>query len=93
MALVDISLLAPEQRHDHVASTGTPIIDARHVAVTFKVEGGSVDAVKNVSFQLYRGETIAVVGGSGSGRIGDGPYDHGPAHQARQRLGKVEHRL
>ncbi|WP_428426710.1 ABC transporter ATP-binding protein [Pararhizobium sp.] len=68
MALVDISTLAPEQRHDHAASIGTPIIDARHVAVTFKVEGGSVDAVKNVSFQLYRGETIAVVGESGSGK-------------------------
>ncbi|WP_455269678.1 ABC transporter ATP-binding protein [Rhizobium herbae] len=68
MALVDISTLAPEQRHDHAASVGAPIIDARHVAVTFKVEGGSVDAVKNVSFQLYRGETIAVVGESGSGK-------------------------
>ncbi len=68
MALVDISTLAPEQRHDHAAAVGKPIIDARHVAVTFKVEGGSVDAVKDVSFQLYRGETIAVVGESGSGK-------------------------
>jgi peptide/nickel transport system ATP-binding protein len=68
MALVDISTLAPEQRHDHAASVGTPIIDARHVGVKFKVEHGTVDAVKDVSFQLYRGETIAVVGESGSGK-------------------------
>ncbi|OBZ93721.1 microcin ABC transporter ATP-binding protein [Pararhizobium polonicum] len=68
MALVDISTLAPEQRHDHAAATGTPIIDARHVGVKFKVENGIVDAVKDVSFQLYRGETIAVVGESGSGK-------------------------
>ncbi|HTO33174.1 MAG TPA: ABC transporter ATP-binding protein [Pararhizobium sp.] len=68
MALVDISLLAPEQRHDHAAAVGKPIIDARHVGVKFKVEHGTVDAVKDVSFQLYRGETIAVVGESGSGK-------------------------
>ena len=68
MALVDISTLAPEQRHDHAAAVGTPIIDARHVGVKFKVEHGTVDAVKDVSFQLYRGETIAVVGESGSGK-------------------------
>ena len=68
MALVGLNPLAPEKRHDHAAAIGKPIIDARHVAVKFKVEEGSVDAVKDVSFQLYRGETIAVVGESGSGK-------------------------
>jgi peptide/nickel transport system ATP-binding protein len=60
--------LAPDMRLDHAGREDKPIIDARKVAVKFKVEGGSVDAVKDVSFQLYRGETVAVVGESGSGK-------------------------
>jgi peptide/nickel transport system ATP-binding protein len=68
MALSLVSSFAPPVRHDHDGRQDTPIIDARNVAVTFKVEGGSVEAVKDISFQLYRGETIAIVGESGSGK-------------------------
>lgn len=62
------STMAPEQRLDSSAHRDNPIIDARNVAVRFTVEDGVVEAVKDISFQLYRGETIAIVGESGSGK-------------------------
>ena len=43
-------------------------IDARNVGVTFKVDGGTIEAVRDVSFTLKKGQTIALVGESGSGK-------------------------
>ncbi len=58
----------PTERLDKAAKSAQPVIDARKLAVTFKVEHGEVEAVKDVSFQLHRGETVAIVGESGSGK-------------------------
>ncbi|ENN85046.1 ABC transporter [Rhizobium freirei PRF 81] len=68
MALALVNPFAPDIRFDAGERAVAPVIDARNIAVKFKVEDGVVDAVKDISFQLHRGETIAIVGESGSGK-------------------------
>ncbi len=58
----------PPERTDLNQHGRQLILDARNIGVNFKVEGGTVRAVRDVSFQLHAGETIAVVGESGSGK-------------------------
>jgi microcin C transport system ATP-binding protein len=44
------------------------LLDVRNLSVDFHVAGNVTHAVKNVSFQIDKGETLALVGESGSGK-------------------------
>ena len=46
----------------------TRLLEVRNLSVEFHTAAGTVHAVKNVSFHLERGETLAILGESGSGK-------------------------
>ena len=45
-----------------------PLLQVRDLTIQFSVEGGIIAAAQNISFDLKKGETLAIVGESGSGK-------------------------
>ena len=45
-----------------------PLLSIKDIAVSFRTAVGTVEAVKKVSYDVNRRETLAVVGESGSGK-------------------------
>ena len=56
------------RREGEAAELATPIIETRNLGVDYLLESGTVNAVRDVSFQINPGEIVGLVGESGCGK-------------------------
>lgn len=55
-------------KHDEDKKNTVPVLALEDIAIAYKVRGGELDAITNVSFEIYGGESFGVVGESGCGK-------------------------
>ncbi len=52
----------------HVRTSAPIVLSVEDVSIEYKVQGGLLQAVRGISFEVRRGEVVAVIGESGSGK-------------------------
>ena len=45
-----------------------PLLKVSNLAVSFDTVDGTIDAVQGINFELNKGQTLAIIGESGSGK-------------------------
>src|ERR1043165_8153630 len=45
-----------------------PVVKVEHLAIAYETRNGDVNAVRDVTFEIQRGETLGLVGESGCGK-------------------------
>ncbi len=60
--------MAELEKADNGFDYKAPVLKLENVAVAYKVRGGEIEAVQNVSFEIGRGEAHGIVGESGCGK-------------------------
>src|SRR5690606_39011294 len=62
------ALAAGIQKEDLMTGNDRHLVEVRNLSVEFHTQDGTVQAVRNVSWHIDRGETLAILGESGSGK-------------------------
>lgn len=60
-------MLLIQQAAGGTAMRNESILQVENLSVSFPTENGVLHAVKSLSYEVYKGETFAIVGESGSG--------------------------
>ncbi len=65
-----VTVVKPKEKKAEAAhsSAPSPVLRVRDLAIAYKVRGGEIEAVQNVSFEIHRGESFGMVGESGCGK-------------------------
>src|SRR5262245_12610244 len=54
--------------HRSPGKMSQPVIKVDHLAIAYETRAGDVNAVRGVTFEIHRGETLGLVGESGCGK-------------------------